>query len=65
MRIPGRVIVRQDDGRRVGEDCRFEHFPGMDQRRGQTSSGDVVKAQGAVPAIEQEDPERFPIQVSV
>ena len=47
-RVSAGVIVREDYGRRVREDRRFEHFARMDERRIEGAATDLVVAEDVV-----------------
>ena len=62
-RIPARMIVQQDDGRRRGQDGRLEHFARVHEAGRQRALGDHHVAQQAVLGVEQRYPEDLARQI--
>ena len=62
--ISARMIVRQNDARRVGEDGEFHYLTRVNQRCRHGADGDGVRTDGTVPGVEGQHDEVLPIQAA-
>lgn len=63
IRIPGGVVVRDEDGSGGKSDGHLEHLPGMDDGRVQRPHGDELDGEDVVPGVQVDGVEPFPVRV--